>query len=357
MSSGAAAIAAPVAVVGRREYLDWLRGVAVLIMIEWHVIDSWTRLSDRTTKGFFGSMILGGFGAPLFLFLAGVAVALSADTRLRRSGDIRTASRAVMRRGVEIFGLALLFRLQAWVLGWSSPWYLLKVDILNVMGPSIVAAAALWGLARTTAARVIIFSIATAGLAFMTPLVRSLAVLSVLPDPIEAYITPVPSLSNFTFFPWTGLLFAGALFGVILERTRDAARERWTVVMFLLIGLAMAALAYWLSFRPTLLPGSRFWTTSPAFFFLRVGIMTAAIGVAYLWDARPGGKRAWSPLKQLGRTSLFIYWIHVEMVYGVISRPLREHLSLTAAWIALGVFCLFMLACSIAKDRAVRAFG
>ena len=34
---------------------------------------------------------------------------------------------------------------------------------------------------------------------------------------------------------------------------------------------------------------------------------------------------------QLGRTSLFIYWIHVELVYGLISLPLHRALSLPAA--------------------------
>ena len=63
---------------GRRTYLDVLRGVAVLIMIEAHVIDSWTRVADRRSRAFGESLILGGFGAPLFLFLAGIAVAMSA---------------------------------------------------------------------------------------------------------------------------------------------------------------------------------------------------------------------------------------------------------------------------------------
>ena len=41
------------------------------------------------------------------------------------------------------------------------------------------------------------------------------------------------------------------------------------------------------------------------------------------------------------------------MVYGVISRPLRERLSWTQVWVALALFCLFMLLCSIVKDRVV----
>ena len=64
----------------RRGYLDLLRGLAVLIMIEAHLLDSWTRFPDRQTKEFAQAMILGGFGAPLFLFLAGVAVPLAAGS-------------------------------------------------------------------------------------------------------------------------------------------------------------------------------------------------------------------------------------------------------------------------------------
>ena len=59
----------------------------------------------------------------------------------------------------------------------------------------------------------------------------------------------------------------------------------------------------------------------------------------------------WSPLTQLGRTSLFIYWIHVELVYGLISRPWHRALTLFQAFIAYVIVCGLMLACSIAKER------
>ena len=49
---------------GRRVYLDWVRGVAVLVMIQAHVLDSWTRADVRDTSAFAWSMIVAGFGAP-----------------------------------------------------------------------------------------------------------------------------------------------------------------------------------------------------------------------------------------------------------------------------------------------------
>ena len=336
----------------RRGYLDLLRGLAVLIMIEAHVLDSWTRFPDRQTRQFAYAMVLGGFGAPLFLFLAGVAVPLSAGAKFRRTGDVYGASRAVSRRGLEVFGLAFLFRLQAWVLGWSAARSLLKVDILNIMGPSIMAAASIWGALTTVKGRLVAFSAATLAVTFLSPIVRNLSILSAFPDPIEAYLRPVGGLSNFVFFPWAGFVFAGAIVGLILDGLRTRQQEHLANLGFALAGMVLTAAAYELSFFPSWHPQSQFWTTSPAFFFLRVGIMTTAIGIAYGWGLRPGGDK-WSPVQQLGRTSLFIYWIHVEMVYGLLSRPLHKRLSWELSWVALALFCLFMLWCSIYKDRVV----
>ena len=163
----------------RRGYLDWMRGLAVLIMIEAHVIDSWTRAADRQSTAFGWSMILGGFGAPLFLFLAGVSVALSASSKFRRLGDPSRRVARGRRRGLEIFLLAFVFRVQAWVLGWGAPATLLKVDILNIMGPSIMAAAALWGLAArggrddVERRRYVLFLFATLAMTLLTPIVRA----------------------------------------------------------------------------------------------------------------------------------------------------------------------------------------
>ena len=163
-----------------------MRGLAVLVMIEAHVIDSWTRLDARHTWQFMWAMILGGFGAPLFLFLAGLSVALSAGSKLRRTGDAAAAARSVMRRGIWVFGLAFLFRVQAWVLGMGSPRTLLKVDILNIMGPSIVVAAALWGACRTERSRVAAFTIATLAVGLFTPVVRHTPLLDRWPDALVA---------------------------------------------------------------------------------------------------------------------------------------------------------------------------
>jgi uncharacterized membrane protein len=340
----------------RRTHLDVLRGIAVLIMIEAHVIDSWTRTADRGSRAFGESLILGGFGAPLFLFLAGVAIAMSAGAKARRSGDERAAAAAVRSRGLQIFGLAFLFRFQSFVLSHAPVWTLLKVDILNVMGPSMIAGVFIWSLFRGVRARAIAFAAVTIALVLITPAVRHVAALALLPDPLEGYFRPIPGLTNFTLFPWAAFVIGGAAIGVVLDAARAGTADHTANLGLLAAGALLAAGSYRASFFPSLDPRSSFWTTSASFFFMRFGLMTMAIGVCWLWERRPDAGRRWSPLQLLGRSSLFVYWIHVELVYGVISNPLHGAFSLAGAWAAVCVFCALMVCAAAGKDVIKRKY-
>jgi hypothetical protein len=160
----------------RRRYVDLARGLAVLMMIEAHTLDAWTRPADRSTVAFRNLTVLGGFAAPLFLWLAGMALVLSAESRARRAGSRRASALAVVRRGLEIFILAFLFRLQAFIVSPGSPAVtLFRVDILNVMGPSIVAAGLLWGLVENRSALTLVYAMSAIVVAMLTPIVRSAA--------------------------------------------------------------------------------------------------------------------------------------------------------------------------------------
>lgn len=340
----------------RRGYLDWLRGLAVLIMIEAHALDSWTRLDERDAPLYVQSMILGGLGAPLFLLLAGVAVSLSAGSKARRSGDEKAAARLVAWRGLQIFGLAFLFRLQAVLVSWGGWRSMLKVDILNIMGLAIMASAGLWAVVRTPRARLVVFLGVTLGIVFATPPLRATPLLDWLPDPLEGYLRPRPAYTNFSILPSAAFLFAGAYIGVLIDATRTGETERRLNLLLAAGGALLAVGAYAASHLPSPYARSDFWTSSPSYFLIRAGILTAAIGIAYLWHQRPHADTRFSPLQQMGRTSLFIYWIHIELIYGLVVRPLHKSLTLGQAWLGILIFALLMLLASLLKDRVVAAW-
>ena len=142
--------------------------------------------------------MLGGFGAPLFLLLAGVVglavgrLEGAADRRRRRrrrapscgAGSRSSASRScsASRRG-----------------SWAgrSPRTLLRVDILNIMGPAIVAAAALWGAVRRPRARGRSLRRGDAGDHAADADRADRIVARRIPDPLEAYLRPAGAYSGF----------------------------------------------------------------------------------------------------------------------------------------------------------------
>ena len=86
----------------------------------------------------------------------------------------RAALETICRRGLEIFILGFLFRLQGFIITpGSHPVTLFRVDILNIMGPAIVVAGLVWGLARTATVRVVWYGAIALAFTMLTPIVRA----------------------------------------------------------------------------------------------------------------------------------------------------------------------------------------
>ena len=331
----------------RKGYLDWLRGVGVLVMIQAHVIDAWTLPTDRRSSVYMWIAFVDGLGAPIFLFLAGLAIVLGASARVRNGLTAREAAARARNRGWQIFALAFLFRLQSWAISRGPATGLLKVDVLNVMGVGLLIAAVLWGLGRTNARRAMLLAAAAVAATMLTPIVRTSGLVAWLPDPVEWYLRPRAGGQTFTLFPWAGFLLAGAALGVWLDAARSPRSERLANMAIGAAGIAMALGGYLASFLPPLYAQASFWTSSPTFFFVRLGLVTALVPFAYVWNLLPGR----SPLQEFGRSSLFVYWIHVELVYGIATAALHRALPFGAAWIGFVLVSLAMFGLVKLKNR------
>jgi uncharacterized membrane protein len=223
------------------------------------------------------------------------------------------------------------------------------------MGPSIVAAAALWQSTSSVRRRLVVLAAAALGVSLITPLVRTSTLLSSLPDVVQWYIRPSPGRNNFTFFPWTGFVFAGAFVGTLVDGWgRRSGRQLHAVLGG--AALVFAAASYGASYLPSIYADSHFWTSAPTFFLLRVGLVTAVLSAVFFWEQRPRllPLAGWSPMARFGRSSLFVYWVHVELVYGIFTHPLHHRLPLGTAMIAFGVFTLLMFGMVLVKDAGVK---
>lgn len=330
-------------------------------MVMAHVTDAWTRDVDRQGGLYRQVVFVAGLAAPLFLFLAGLTLSLAASVRSASIGHAG-AARLALTRGAQVLALAFLFRLQSQLLGWGPLSNFLKVDILNIMGLAMIAAALLWRVSDARLTRLVLFAAATTAVTMTTPLIRESGVLAVLPEPFEAYIRPLPGRTNFALFPWAAFLLAGAIAGELIHAARTRSQELRLQWSLLAAGVAGIGLGYAASFQPSIYPVANFWTSSPTFFFIRLGICTVMIPVARAvvryQEAPPrwlGGYHSKSPpiVATLGRSSLFVYWIHVEMVYGLLGRPLRRALPIEASLVATALLCVLLYAIVRWKDRVM----
>src|ERR1700732_2347924 len=117
-----------------------MRGLACVLMFQTHCYDAWLSPGARQSKFFMYSQLGGTFPAPLFLFLAGISFALITEKLWQKNLPPAQIARAPIRRGAEIFGFGLLFRLQEYLIawGWAPLSDLLRVDVLNTIGLSMM---------------------------------------------------------------------------------------------------------------------------------------------------------------------------------------------------------------------------
>lgn len=339
----------------RRKYVDWARALAILLMVEAHTLDAWTRLSERGSHAFRYLTILGGFAAPLFLWLAGLALVLSAERKTERTGSTRQAMSLVCQRGLEVFVLAFLFRIQAFIVSPGSPLItIFRVDILNVMGPAMVVAGIVWGVTAGVRARAFAFGALAAGTAMVTPIVRASHLVSALPLWVQWYVRPAGDYTTFTLFPWIAFLFAGSAVGAVLSASRGSKQERQAQVAFALCGAALIALGFATAARPAIYSETSFWTTSPTFFSIRLGVLMLGLPMFYFGEAVLSRRGILlEPLDKFGRSSLFVYWIHVELVYGYATWPLHGHLALWQLAIAYAAFTAALYGALCFRDWTV----
>jgi uncharacterized membrane protein len=338
-------------------------------MFQTHCYDAWLSPSARQSKFFMYSQLGGTFPAPLFLFLAGISFALVTEKLRTKNLPPAQIARATIRRGAEIFAFGLLFRLQEYLIawGWAPLSDLLRVDVLNTIGLSMMLMGVLCWLvlavqrgAHTRLALVLVSAGTALLISLLTPPLWTTWRPDWLPWPLESYINGVHNLGTpqawlFPIFPWTAFAFAGLATGFILQS--QWARQRDTLIFFLVgaSGLVFVAAARWLDAQPRQLYAVYdYWHTSPSFFLIRVGMLLVILTASYAWCRWVIGQdRGWgfSPLIQLGQASLLVYWVHLEFVYGRVSILPKHIQTIRTASFGLLTICLAMLILAFLRTR------
>jgi peptidoglycan/LPS O-acetylase OafA/YrhL len=111
-----------------------------------------------------------------------------------------------------------------------------------------------------------------------------------------------------------------------------------------LLGLGLILAARFCGDLPySLYPSSEYWLNGPWLILIKLGVLLLVMAAAYLWT-QYGASLGWSWIRQFGTTSLLVYWVHTELVYGRWLYYWKERLTpLQTAFASAGVILLMLL--------------
>jgi len=350
----------------RLAWIDWMRGLACVLMFQTHCYDSWLGGAARNSTFLTWSQLGGTLPAPLFLFLAGVSFAYVTGKLIDKNLAPGKITRTMARRGAEIFAFGLLFRLQEYLIawGWAPKSDLFRVDVLNTIGLSMVLMALVCGLALRVAGpqrqyRTLVLAaiLAASLISLATPPLWTTWRPTWLPWPLESYINGCHNLGApqpwlFPIFPWSAFAFAGLAAGFLLFSEWSRANATKALALSGISGAALILLARIFDHSSMQLYSVYdYWHTSPNFLLTRLGILLLIALLSYAWCRWGLATWGFSPLIQLGQTSLLVYWVHIEFVYGRFSILPKRSVGIGRASLGLLTITLMMLALSLLRTR------
>ena len=361
-----------------------MRGLACVLMIQAHCYDSWLNPEARQTVFFRWSQELSTLAAPIFLFLCGVSFALVTEGLRQKNKPRSQIFKTALLRGGEILGLGFLLRVQEFVLGYpKSPWTdLLKVDVLNILGVSIIFMALFWRLMNMSGSReasrddgsvslqsgeaigcrrnhlIGLSLLIAAVVAVATPPLWTTNRPRFLPWMLESYIDGVHNFGSptpwiFSIFPWCGFAFVGLAFGLFLFSDFARRKEVSALAIVGAIGALACALSLWCDYSNVRFYAVYdYWHSSPNFFLMRCGILLLLTFAIFVWCRWGWVTEGFSPCIQFGKTSLLVYWVHIEFVYGRLSILPKSRSTIPLATAGMMVIFAAMTGLSIWRTRA-----
>jgi uncharacterized membrane protein len=309
----------------RYGFIDLLRGFALVVMIETHVMNAYLPFAlKKGSEFFFWLAFMNGLVAPAFLFATGFSIVLQGNSQWDNWLHFRPSFWRQMRRLGFITLVAYYshlqgFRWSRYLANWNDYNFWarsLKVDILQCIVVSLLAVIALMFVLRKKSLLPWAAILLAVAVALATPWMWAQDFRSKLPLSLALFLNPYGT-SLFPIFPWIVFVLAGSsvccFFLKSVERLRTATFMRniaWLGVLLIACGLLLRN-------APYTLPGNaNFYTTSPLYTMIRIGCVLIICFLLYKLEA--GGKRIPRLIQLAGQESLLVYGVHLWIIFGFL---------------------------------------
>ncbi len=311
-------------------FLDLLRAIAVILMIEGHTFHALLSEELRSFEYPAYSVwnYIRGFTAPIFMFTAGTVFAYLLY-RSTLNGLKINLSNPRVKKGLKRAGILLvigyLLRFPTFnPFGWfnvsESQWRIFSsVDALHVIAVGLFLVIIFSLLIYRFKVNAYPVYLASALFFFvLTPFSRQIEWINFLPRALASYFTKDYG-SIFPVFPWAGYLLAGSAYGYYLFNVNPANKMKIAVKTGI-IGFVLLIISFSSNLLSPALSGTagslRF---SYSIYTLRVGAVLLLASFLIVTTFRI--KSLPRIVQLLGKHSLVIYAVHLMIIYGSALSP------------------------------------
>jgi uncharacterized membrane protein len=313
----------------RVEFIDLLRGWAVIVMIETHVVNATLTKEVMSTDLFSVMKFINGLVAPMFLFASGLAYAV---TTRRKLNDYLSFGPPLFRQIARLLFVLIIgyilhipkFNYEHLVHTASrTAWNVFfQADVLHCIAVSLLFMQLLLLLLRNEKRLYISLAGIAGAIMLATPLVWGIDFWEFLPVPVASYFNGL-HYSLFPLFPWSSFVFGGAIVGYAYveakagETSIDSPLQVPRLMRSITLvagGLFVASFAL-MPIAAAVYPVYDYWLFSPSFVLLRLALVLFLTVGLYFWEQRRGVSPH-SPVTLIGRESLIVYVAHLLMIYG-----------------------------------------
>ncbi len=352
---------------GRIIFLDIMRVLAVLMMVQGHTID--VLLSDDyrdySNPAFTVWEFVRGLTAPIFMFTAGTVFIylfkISGESFQQNSRVIKGVKRFLLLLAI---GYTLKYptaQLTNFAYVTEESWRLFfAVDVLQVIGFSLLfLLLASYVGERFKFGNYSVFAFGAFFFFALHPVFDQIQWADFLPLPIAGYLY-AGSGSNFPLFPWAGYVMSGGLLGSYLAAKREEIKPLKLSLGLSLFGAAFLILHLIINWATVTFGGENYFgLANPAFVAQRVGLVLLINSlvslIAIKIDSIP------HMIKLVGRNTLMIYVVHLVILYGSawnsgIGRSFERSFSIWQSLVAAGLMLAAMVGLVILVNRGSHFF-
>ncbi len=332
----------------RFTFIDLLRGLVLLIMIEVHVFNIFLLPEIKSASWYHIINFINGLVAPSFLFVSGAAFVFSSLGKLDEQRKFGYAFWKRISRIGLIFLAGYLMHLPSYSLSGMlaestnlAPLY--QIDVLQCIGAGLLSLF----LLRLVILSDKVFYWVTAIIAFaiiiVSPFIYHIDFSMYMPKVLAGYMNKQLG-AQFPIFPWMGFMYLGVLYTRAFLYLREKNLEKKFIDVTLIAGVVLIIVGHLNQTGIIFSPLAKL-RPNPLFFFLRVGyvlLLLSSFRYYELWFPHMKNKI----LLEVSRESLFVYCFHLFLLYThrFSSESIADVYKGTAdIWTAIGVTLLLCI--------------